>query len=1246
MWAIVSSVCVFIFFALFLTVPHSLEFATISAALAFLLWMCIFSIGRSNNPKTRALTCRGKEVALITVFSLSFLVTTSPTRATGLYLGWLQIPIQSYVSFGGAIVLLLFLPGYIILSWLNAELPSIVGGVIAMLLSLFVISLLGFGTVLVTGSVGHLAKYIILVIDVVFFSSYLALTRIRTKTRYVAVRVLSTENSLIPSLTVLVTLASTAALAYLVQFNNSPSLIWLDMWREFGIATQISKTGLPHVNPTTGLLYPGYPYWFHLFLASFFESSSLPPINSYVMLAFLIVLPQVAFWKMSEEISKSPRAAAVSTLFYCCFSGFGWIYPFLTGKAGQLDYDTLVLTSQKTFDVAVGIGYLSDSITARLVGEAALFVLIWILLEERSKRRFSRDTIVVVLVGLAVLAHIIEAIVFAVLVITAVLLKERTCLPDLRRISICGIVGVLIVVVVDLCAPGRVYTAFFGQALLASALFFVSAFVISFVRERSVLAFRLHGCPTARTLVVYTLPLLFFFLFGLVVWNEQRDLFIAWDIYEPGKVLPWFVYPLRFGVVGLLALSSAALPGVWKDTRLRFVMAWGFLTTLFASAMPYLQSLGISVWQSWRLHLYVFGSACVLGGLALMRQAAGLRKRCRGRIVGALLVVLVIITGLPSFFLALETRMMQTGFNRYSLLPDEVHAVQTIDLSLGAAAAPSQRSWEVLTTFIGQPSIGGYEAWYYPLLFRTPQPELAFRILHEFNVRYLYLTASDRELQPTGAYISRLIRYLPPAFNTSQVSVYRVPTYVPPMDSGTAFVVQDSWPIVNEEDLFTIEMAAMSQIQYDIVKHSDLSQFSKSCIVISDCTDRRQGEDLLAWVKRGGTLLVIDRENLDSGFWSNYMGLSLDKAVLVDGARGKEGTRGLQPFLLPIARAKSSARPVAWFVSNDSPVTPFVFQEKVGDGQLSYARFSAYYHAMKSAPSPLREEIYSSMPSLLGLLDLRSRPAIASVGRMFWSAIFQGKISLRNDVQILSESAWIPGLEWLRVDAMRIEGSSRCSVGGLTPTLPILEHNVTLRFRQIQGGFKSMIETPRAEVLKGSGSYSVIAIASPFNWTLTPDDDSGLLIEKADGKLVNVQGGRVMLKVSQVYQSLEWYCPELLNAVIEGKNNSLICKGLAKIQGAYISYPYSPLLRNQPLLTQGISFRILDSEENTFLVSDYAHGIVYPKLNGGILRNLHLGTGHLYLSILIVLTCVSIWISLLKCKRTIKSPVKQERNSN
>jgi hypothetical protein len=72
--------------------------------------------------------------------------------------------------------------------------------------------------------------------------------------------------------------------------------------------------------------------------------------------------------------------------------------------------------------------------------------------------------------------------------------------------------------------------------------------------------------------------------------------------------------------------------------------------------------------------------------------------------------------------------------------------------------------------------------------------------------------------------------------------------------------------------------------------------------------------------------------------------------------------------------------------------------------------------------------------------------------------------------------------------------------------------------------------------------------------------------------------------------ALEFHCPRWPWTLVEGRSSSLRSEGLAMIQKAFIAYPNSPLLRNQSLVTQGMSFTVFDSGERVFLASDYTHG--------------------------------------------------------
>ena len=138
-------------------------------------------------------------------------------------------------------------------------------------------------------------------------------------------------------------------------------------------------------------------------------------------------------------------------------------------------------------------------------------------------------------------------------------------------------------------------------------------------------------------------------------------------------------------------------------------------------------------------------------------------------------------------------------------------------------------SAQALSSFASSPLlIGDFYKGLNPsnLFLTTTDPVMLFALLHQSNIRYIYIAERDKPFIPTDSPIQTLLKYLPVVFENEAVKIYQVPP-VSAYTKGADVLLID--PCTNSkyidlEDFYSTSMFSLSGIPYDLSTPYDHSQ--------------------------------------------------------------------------------------------------------------------------------------------------------------------------------------------------------------------------------------------------------------------------------------------------------------------------------------------------------------------------------------------------------------------------------------
>lgn len=513
-----------------------------------------------------------------------------------IFVNWSNIEATGIIQLGAAIMLCFFMPGYAVLLIMNKryKINPLLTVLLAYLISMLItgiieyISASSFDTSLFESKNLLIGTYVVIL--VVFIINY-PIHKINSQNGYhILDRFLSYVNTKLwisakSRISELLVFGSLFMLLIVYSYYIFGAITIGDQWFHQGRALlfmsgsfrQVALSGADDL----------YPPFQSAFLASLTTLSGIPLVNTYASIAFTSIIPVFAFYYFFTRWVPldMQRAKVLASSLFATSSGFGWIYllgltvttnPIVSEKSVVA---TIASTGPYTFDIVLPVNFIlaaHPDINTGLIYIAipAGFVLLG-LLRGHLQNNFTFTTIVAAISILGILSH--DEFYFFILVGSVLPLIFRVKQGNYLYLGL--LFAFLIVYVINLMAPEKYYTSneIFGIPLLILNVLFVSIAWALYLTKHNLHKVRAILTSKFRTkqlndntkdnthntkdntrlyfVMVVLLISVVVYIYGLsfIVWTgfSMDELKIQTSEYN----VPWYLYPMKFGITGLLALT-------------------------------------------------------------------------------------------------------------------------------------------------------------------------------------------------------------------------------------------------------------------------------------------------------------------------------------------------------------------------------------------------------------------------------------------------------------------------------------------------------------------------------------------------------------------------------------------------------------------------------------------------------------------------------------------------------------------
>ncbi|MHA1839040.1 MAG: hypothetical protein ACTSYO_03640 [Candidatus Ranarchaeia archaeon] len=525
-----------------------------------------------------------------------------------------QINLLNYGRLAFSLLLTTFLPGYFLVDLLDnkSQMGTLEHALLSYMIGSFLVGCNGF-ILLVFGLPISLHAFL----STLILLSALALIHFCVKKRSsFDFDIKTSESNLLVIIGVAMLVVSTA----FVLMNRYFPLTGEDVARHYGLAIALSS-GFP-VDPATLGAMQGYPYFFHIYLAMYFALTGLPTNVSYQLLYFLFLIPVFSFYAFVKGWFKEYTVHSIPThsFFLLCLMGFGSIVTIIIKIFSPFSVirDVLWVSSGKTFDIWLRVSLIPDIPSpASLMTTPAFFIFLLFLRKTVSPR--LKMPILGLSFLIMYLTHIVES--FTILPIVALLALmyrnntwyEYLVLP----------VSLIVVLLLEFLSP---YATYLGSSSMFSRLSLIYTLGFGFSFFPALVALIVENPVFKRFMILFSK------VYVSIVrhWHQIRWLFpltylglvIIWLLHTPlyfgsfsDRYVPLFVYPMRFGVAGLLSTAALFyyLPLILKDKELSFFLYMagiGYILTetdnFFGFYLPHRHAkfilIGFIVISAWFIH--------------------------------------------------------------------------------------------------------------------------------------------------------------------------------------------------------------------------------------------------------------------------------------------------------------------------------------------------------------------------------------------------------------------------------------------------------------------------------------------------------------------------------------------------------------------------------------------------------------------------------------------------------------------
>ena len=812
-----------------------------------------------------------------------------------------------------------------------------------------------------------------------------------------------------------------------------------DQWGQVGKTVRLLRGNLQRHDFT------GH-YWYHLFLASYTTLSGLPTANAFLTLLPIPSIICIAFYEVGKVFSYSKRTCVgeLSALL-SLFLGFGWIVFILFGGPREMSTTLLNFVARKTHDIHyAGIfGALPLTLSHDVLFGTSAFLTLIYLSFTNSLRKITR-IIAIIVVGLfGYLVHAAYIIIFLIsyFLYSAFMMIRGGEPIRIREVSLSMLIGMNGIILIDFIFPYPWYTIrgfripTFISCLLPIGIFLTTLFPVKLLELQTAVSkfikiknahFRINMCYIL--FIIYISMWIFYLLyFSNYLMSYTR--------------IRWFIFPMLFGVNGMLTILALVLfiYGKMKEYNFSFLMII-ILACIIINVIRRL-SPGFSFgFTENRIIFFFHVSTSILSAMAVESLFESLRSKSVRtiliiknaklkhtlstsslRVGKTVFFTLILIGGMSSTLLKINGWYLTRIAVSRSDIDGALKIAQEIDPNSSVITVSDYFSTQLLR-FVGiQPRIQAFGADQSSLFFKPKRIDTLYHLFSMSNARFLFLREQDQRIineDFKDGILREMLPYFTLRFYENGVLVREIPRVTAPSNSGVVVlpvseeeVFPDDFRAHAYSEIWPISALALGGFRYSVCR--DFNQVSLNCstIFLTADLDEKNTKTLLDWVKNGRRLVVLNAKgSVGHKGLASVLGIHSEGEVkLADGISWEQQSVSIPTIPIYISNSNHpQTKILANFTHNGTIMAPYAYGLNLEAGELIYVELGGYFDALSEKREGLNlASLYLQLPHLLSPFNFLDRE-FSMDDEIQYIDFCEGKMDLSGKIRINAKNILFP----------------------------------------------------------------------------------------------------------------------------------------------------------------------------------------------------------------------------------------------
>lgn len=603
---------------------------------------------------------------------------------------------------------------------------------------------------------------------------------------------------------------------FMELYPEIASLLGFDISRNFLQALAFTKDTLGDFsNPSA--LYP---------LFGIYQSSIIyivkPSVEIFqITTIFLNIFAILSFYAMASQYLKryGDHTPAIATLIWAAFAGFGWLN-FFTRKISNPDASLLSLIGQTNAFSYGDITWRRPFFHLSMEASLTLVFAVLYLLKRNDLSKTKQILLMTLLMTPLPLMHPYGTYFLLLALLCFAIISFEELKQQLKytaySLTIAAFASLLLNYILNIKAPAIsvAFLTFSEYLLMGLAIITIASLRGKAPRKLNVIVKKILGNKHAGLLIVTFLLLLYFA--SLLLWFIDGLTFDFAGLNRFGYV-PWFLYPVKLGLIGILAIVAIYFFGNsrYRSRELGALLASALLMIFVSRLVSTMQMQYVSEFtfnpNSWfsesiRENILSFREErmfelfkipmAIIASIALSKHALTRITQRRARLSRYLaitgLVSLVLISGMSSTFLGFEYYHEITKTSQSSPLElDIINTLRDKIYTNGKSIIISPQTPSSYLDFTGATAIVAES----PAAWASKSPELPLFVTRysETTPTYVYLQ-KIRDYQKifdySGNYLEHLSNTAQTYLENQEVQIKTINNWsIPTPQSSTALII-------------------------------------------------------------------------------------------------------------------------------------------------------------------------------------------------------------------------------------------------------------------------------------------------------------------------------------------------------------------------------------------------------------------------------------------------------------------------